>query len=390
MRAIAANAIANTRVYQEHNVNTGLMLLVIAGLLGLLVAAAITSGLVRPVRRLLAGTSAVENGALDTMVPVTSHDEIGRLVSEAFNHMVAELRVKAQIRETFGKYLDPRIVAALIERSELINPKGDRRDMTVLICDMQGFTRFSEGMTPAGLVNVLNRYLTVASEPVRRNGGIIDKYIGDAVMAYWGPPFAAAEAHAQLACFAALEQLDAIAAFESELPDLTGVRRQLLKPVVQIGIATGEVVVGNIGSEQTRSYTVIGDTVNIAFRLEGASKVYNTHVLISNRRGASPVRRSRRARLTLCSSSARASPSRSSNCSDAPAKSARNGLNCATRSRRHWQLIAAKLGKKPLPASAVVSRSCQTTRRARSFSPALTTSASIRRSRAGSACGRCI
>ena len=195
MRAIAANAIANTRVYQEHNVNTGLMLLVIAGLLGLLVAAAITSGLVRPVRRLLAGTSAVENGALNTMVPVTSHDEIGRL-TEAFNHMVAELRVKAQIRETFGKYLDPRIVAALIERSELINPKGDRRDMTVLICDMQGFTRFSEGMTPAGLVNVLNRYLAVASEPVRRNDGIIDKYIGDAVMAYWGPPFAAAEAHA--------------------------------------------------------------------------------------------------------------------------------------------------------------------------------------------------
>jgi class 3 adenylate cyclase len=193
------------------------------------------------------------------------------------------LRMKAQIRETFGKYLDPRIVAALIERSELIDPKGDRRDMTVLICDMQGFTRFSEGMTPAGLVNVLNRYLAVASEPVRRNGGIIDKYIGDAVMAYWGPPFAAAEAHARLACLAALEQLDAIAAFESELPDLTGVRHQLLKPVVRIGIATGEVVVGNIGPEQTRSYTVIGDTVNIAFRLEGASKVYNTHVLISEK-----------------------------------------------------------------------------------------------------------
>ena len=280
MRHLAGNAIVGTRDYQMRVVEIGLALLVIAGLLGITVAAAVTIGLVRPVRRLLAGTAAVEQGALDTMVPVTSQDEVGRL-THAFNNMVGELRKKAQIRETFGKYVDPRIVGALIDRPELTDPKGSRREMTILFCDMKGFTSFSEGMTPAGLVNVLNRYLTVISEPVRRNLGIIDKYIGDAVMAFWGPPFTGAEEQARLACVAAIEQLAALPAFQAELPDLMGVRRGVPEVAIRVGIATGEVVVGSIGSEQTRSYTVIGDTVNFASRLEGAGKAYGTRVLIS-------------------------------------------------------------------------------------------------------------
>jgi adenylate cyclase len=280
MRHLAGNAIVGTRAYQQHVIFIGLALLVIAGLLGLTLAAAVTTGLVRPVRRLLAGTAAVERGALDTVVPVTSRDEIGRL-TQSFNNMVGELRVKAQIRETFGKYVDPRIVAGLIDRPELTDPTGSRRQMTILFCDMKGFTSFSEGMTPAGLVNVLNRYLTVISDPVRHNNGIIDKYIGDAVMAFWGPPFTGAEEQARLACFSALEQLAALPGFQAELPDLTGVRRGLPIVNIRVGIATGEVVIGSIGSELTRSYTVIGDTVNFASRLEGASKAYGTRVLIS-------------------------------------------------------------------------------------------------------------
>jgi adenylate cyclase len=155
--------------------------------------------------------------------------------------------------------------------------------MTILFCDMQGFTSFSEEMTPVGLVNVLNRYLTVLSEPVRRYNGIIDKYIGDAVMAFWGPPFATTEDQAALACFAALDQLAALPGFQDELPELTGVRRGFPKVRMRVGIATGEVVVGNIGSEQIRNYTVIGDTVNTASRLEGASKAYGTRILIGER-----------------------------------------------------------------------------------------------------------
>jgi class 3 adenylate cyclase len=280
MRRLAGAAIVGTRAYQRRVVAIGVALLTIAAALGITVAAAVTLGLVRPVRRLLVGTAAVERGALDTVVPITSRDEIGRL-TQSFNSMVGELRVKAQIRDTFGKYVDPRIVAGLIDRPELTDARGSRREMTILFCDMKGFTAFSEGMTPAGLVNVLNRYMTVMSEPVRHNNGIIDKYIGDGIMAFWGPPFTGAEEHPGLACLAALDQLAGLAAFRAELPELTGLKRGFPEIDVRVGIATGDVVVGNIGSEQTRNYTVIGDTVNLASRLEGANKTYGTHALVS-------------------------------------------------------------------------------------------------------------
>ena len=280
MRQLAGAAIAGTRAYQRHAVVIGLVLLAIAVLLGMTVAWAVTLGLVRPVRRLLAETAAVEGGALDTVIPITSHDEIGRL-TRSFNSMVGELRIKAQIRETFGKYVDPRIVAGLLDRPELTDVKGSRREMTMLFCDMAGFTALSEGMTPAALVTVLNRYLTLMSEPVRRNNGIIDKHIGDAVMAFWGPPFTGAQEQARLACLAALDQLAGLAAFQAELPDLTGLKRGFPGNGIRSGIATGDVVVGSIGSEKTRNYTVIGDTVNLSSRLEGANKIYGTRVLIS-------------------------------------------------------------------------------------------------------------
>ncbi|MBV8120716.1 MAG: HAMP domain-containing protein, partial [Alphaproteobacteria bacterium] len=251
MRRLASAAIVGTRAYQRRVVTIGVALLAIAALLGLTFAAAVTLGLVRPVRRLLLGTTAVEHGALDTVVPITSRDEIGSL-TQSFNSMVGELRVKARIRDTFGKYVDPRIVAGLIDRPELTDAKGSRREMSILFCDMQGFTAFSEGMTPGALVNVLNRYMAVMSEPVRHNNGIIDKYMGDGIMAFWGPPFTSAEEHAGLACLAGLDQLAAIAPFRAELPDLTGLRRGFPEIDIRIGIATGDVVVGNIGSEQTR------------------------------------------------------------------------------------------------------------------------------------------
>ena len=280
MRRLAGAAIVGTRDYQRRVVTIGVALLAIAALLGLTLAAAVTLGLVRPVRRLLHGTAAVEHGALDTVVPITSRDEIGSL-TQSFNSMVGELRVKARIRDTFGKYVDPRIVAGLIDRPEVTNAKGSRRQMTILFCDMKGFTAFSEGMTPGALVNVLNRYMTVMSEPVRHNNGIIDKYIGDGIMAFWGPPFTGTEDHSGLACLAALDQLAGVVGFRAELPELTGLRHGFPEVDIRIGIATGDVVVGNIGSEQTRNYTVIGDTVNLASRLEGANKTYGTRVLVS-------------------------------------------------------------------------------------------------------------
>lgn len=280
MRQLMLDAAQRTGDEQKRVIIISIALTALAGVLGLALAAAMTIALLRPVRRLLAGTQAVESGALDIDIPVTTSDEIGRLTI-AFNHMVSELRSKARIRDTFGKYVDPRIVAGLIERPDLAALEGERRTMTVVFCDLMGFSALGERLTPKNLVTVTNRYLTVMSEPVRQQGGIIDKYIGDAIMAYWGPPFTDAEQQATLACRAALAMVDRVPGFLAELPDLTGIRRGLPPVGMRIGIATGAVLVGNIGSDTMKSYTVLGGPVNLAARLEGANKHYGTAVLVS-------------------------------------------------------------------------------------------------------------
>ena len=282
MRTLLGEATQMAADKQARAVWIGLTLLGLALALGALAAALITGNLVRPLRRLLRGTALVQQGVLDTEVPVTSRDEVGELTA-GFNSMVKELRAKARIRETFGRYVDPRIVEGLIDQPDRLAGTGDRREMTVLFCDMRGFTSLSEGMTPAGMVRIVNRYLALMSEPVRRNHGIIDKYIGDAIMAFWGPPFSPAEEHSRLACAAGLEQLAALHEFRAELPDLTGFRRGIPHIDMRIGVATGEVIVGNIGSDVSMSYTVMGDAVNFASRIEGANKAYGTRFLVSAR-----------------------------------------------------------------------------------------------------------
>ena len=119
------------------------------------------------------------------------------------------------------------------------------------------------------------------SAPIRDHEGIIDKYIGDAIMAYWGPPFTEDADHARLASLAALDMLERVASLRAEFPELLGVRSLPISFDIRIGIATGEALVGSIGSELMMSYTVMGDTVNLASRLEGANKVYGSRVLVS-------------------------------------------------------------------------------------------------------------
>ena len=251
----------------------------IAATLGLVFSVLVSTGMARPVRRLLEGTRAVEAGNLDETLVATSRDEIGHLTA-AFNRMVEQLRLKERIRETFGKYIDPRVVEGLIDRPVLA-ADGQRRVMTVLFCDVKGFTGISEGMTPQGLVKVMNRYLSIMSEPIRNHQGIIDKYIGDAIMAYWGPPFTEDTKQARLACLAALDMVARVESLQAELPELLGVRNVPIAVDLRIGIATGEALVGSIGSEFMMSYTVMGDTVNLASRLEGTNKVYDTRLLVS-------------------------------------------------------------------------------------------------------------
>ena len=153
--------------------------------------------------------------------------------------------------------------------------------MTVMFCDMKGFTALSEGVTPQGLVKIMNRYLSSMSEPIHAHRGIIDKYIGDAIMAYWGPPFVEGAEQAKGACSAAIDMIGRLASLRTELPELLGVRAISADCDLRIGIATGEALVGSIGSEYMMSFTVMGDTVNLASRLESANKVYNSRCLVS-------------------------------------------------------------------------------------------------------------
>jgi adenylate cyclase len=252
----------------------------LAATIGLGFAWLVSSGISRPVRQLLEGTRHVEAGHLDKPISVTTQDEIGEL-SAAFNRMVQQLRRNEHVRETFGRYFDPKIVEGIVDQPALAATEGQRRVMTVIFCDMKGFTRISEGVTPQGLVKIMNRYLSTMSEPIRDNRGIIDKYIGDAIMAYWGPPFVEEGEHASLACLAAIDMLNRVANLRKELPEILGVRSIPMECDIRLGIATGEVLAGSMGSKFMMSYTIMGDTVNLASRLEAANKEYGTRSLIS-------------------------------------------------------------------------------------------------------------
>jgi adenylate cyclase len=172
MQKVSYGAIATIRSEQNQAVLTSGIVTLLAAIVGLIFANLVSGGIIRSVRQLLEGTRAVEAGQLDQSIDVTRADEIGQLAS-AFNRMVVQLRDNQRVRETFGKYIDPRVVEGLIDRPNLTAAEGQRRVMTVLFCDLKGFTSLSEGMTPQGLVKVMNRYLSIMSEPIRSNRGII-------------------------------------------------------------------------------------------------------------------------------------------------------------------------------------------------------------------------
>jgi len=252
----------------------------IAAVLGFVFAMMVGSGITGPVLRLLEGTREVEAGRLDGSISVTTRDEIGQL-SAAFNRMIERLRQNQRVRETFGRYIDPRIAESLLSQTAVAAAEGQRRVMTVMFCDMKGFTALSEGFTPQGLVKIMNRYLSTMSEPIHAYRGVIDKYIGDGIMAYWGPPFVEEAEQAKCACSAAIDMIGCLANLRKELPELLGVRVIPAECDLRIGIATGETLVGSIGSQYMMSFTVMGDTVNLAARLETANKAYNSRCLIS-------------------------------------------------------------------------------------------------------------
>jgi adenylate cyclase len=187
---------------------------------------------------------------------------------------IRENKQKQQIRSMFEKYVDASVVDKLIENPELMALGGEERELTILFSDIQGFTTMSEKLTPHELVTLLNELLDELSLIIFKNKGTIDKYIGDAIMAFWGAPIPD-ENHAYNACVTAIEM-------QEKLKELRERWKKLGRPEIKmrIGINTGKVIVGNMGSKVKFNYTVIGDDVNLASRLEGANKEYGTSIMI--------------------------------------------------------------------------------------------------------------
>ncbi len=185
-----------------------------------------------------------------------------------------EQRRKREIQSMFGAYVDPGVVAELVRNPASIRLGGERREATVFFSDLAGFTDLSEKLPPEQMVEVVNAYLDETSECLHRHGAYVDKYIGDAVMAVLGAPQALPD-HALAACRAALEARAALVGINARYAEKVGVRLE-----VRIGLNTGEMIVGNLGSSRKKNYTVMGDAVNLASRLEGANKAFGTGILL--------------------------------------------------------------------------------------------------------------
>ncbi len=200
---------------------------------------------------------------------------LGGYVASTGYHFVTERKQRLMIKTMFSTYVNPTVVDELIANPEKLKLGGERKQLTVMFSDIEGFTSISEKMESDALVALLNEYFGEMSSIILRNNGTLDKFFGDAVIAFWGAPLSQ-EDHALRACAAALEM-------QNKLAEIRNRWKQDGRPMIytRIGINTGEMVVGNMGGAEKFDYTVIGDSVNIASRLEGANKVYRTGIIVS-------------------------------------------------------------------------------------------------------------
>jgi class 3 adenylate cyclase len=224
----------------------------------------------RPLARLKTGMGEVASGDLSVRLPVTSNEEIGQVTAH-FNRMVDGLRERQRIRETFGKYVSEAVAAALLQEAGDGRLKGEMRTATLLFTDIEGFTALAERLPPDTLIAVLNEYLEVVLEPIQRHGGVVNSFSGDGLFASFNLPLAN-ERHAECAVAAAL----AIQAALAPRVFTGGVRLK-----TRIGINTGMVVGGTIGAGERLGYTLLGDAVNTAARLQELNKTYGTRILVS-------------------------------------------------------------------------------------------------------------
>lgn len=235
-------------------------------------AGSVAGSVAEPLREVQAAMAEVERGALDAHCAVVSNDEIGA-VAEGFNRMVAGLRERESIRETFGKYVSPEVRDEILAGRASLD--GGQREVTILFADLRDFTPWVEAHPAADVVADLNAYFTEMDAAIRAHGGLVLQFIGDEIEAVFGAPVADA-GHAEAAVRAALEMRDRLSAWNEAR---TAGGKIALRH--GIGIHTGTVIAGNIGSAARLSYALVGDAVNLTSRIQSLNKEFGTTILLS-------------------------------------------------------------------------------------------------------------
>jgi adenylate cyclase len=182
---------------------------------------------------------------------------------------------KKKVRSAFSQYMHPAVIAQMLNSPDGLRLGGEEKDLTALFADIVGFTTLSESLTPSQLVDLLNEYLTEMTEVIFKNWGTLDKYIGDAIMAFWGAPYPQSDS-ALRACRSGIEMLQALQRLQESWKS-----RGVPRIDIGVGINSGSMLVGNMGSNRRKNYTIMGDSVNLASRLEGINRQFGTHLIIS-------------------------------------------------------------------------------------------------------------
>ncbi|MBF0289118.1 MAG: HAMP domain-containing protein [SAR324 cluster bacterium] len=278
LEQFSKKASLNATSHQNSILLFNLIVTTIAVVLGILASFILTRSLLKPIKNLIGAMRAVGNGDYSVTVQVNTRDEI-RSLADSFEQMVEELSLKEKIKEAFGKYVDPRVVENLIDQDQM-QTSGEKRNMTVMFSQVDHFGSIVEKLEADEQIKATNQYLSLISKTISDCHGVLDKYIDTIVMAFWGTPFTTEEEHPVLACRAALKQKG----IYKELADVLRTHQLEFDEAsltLHCGISSGQLVVGNIGAEQSKSYTVLGDTVNIASRLKGVAAQYQVPILIS-------------------------------------------------------------------------------------------------------------
>jgi adenylate cyclase len=283
--AVIANAVASILKGGPLQAASGALEAIVA--LIMMVALLATRALANPLPRNLVSLAVI---IVYSVIVVQVYVHMGLILSMAYVLLAAgtsmivinarfylsEMGQKALIKDAFGQYLSPKVVADLVKDPDKLALGGEEREMTAYFSDIAGFSTFSENMTPSELVLVLNEYLTEMCNIISASEGTIDKFEGDAVIAFWGAPAIQAD-HATLACLASIEMNKSVHVLRDKWIQEG---RPAIK--VRMGLNTGRMVVGNMGSAQRMDYTMMGDAVNLAARLEGANKFYGSDLMVSD------------------------------------------------------------------------------------------------------------